>query len=142
MRRRTFLKRTAVTSLGMAAAQRVTSAQTPARSQAGPVSVQWLGETPPLAETGVSWGVPWPRGAFRKDQKFTMMDASGKALPLETWPLAYWPDGSLKWSGLATVAGAGAAGPFRLAPGTPPSGGPTVSVRETATTIEVDAGKV
>ncbi len=39
------------------------------------------------------------------------------ALPLQAWPLAYWPDGSLKWSGFAAVASAGAdAGPFRVAP--------------------------
>jgi len=34
-----------------------------------------------------------------KDQAFALATADGKALPLQTWSLAYWPDGSLKWSG-------------------------------------------
>ena len=58
----------------------------------------------------------------------------GKSVPLQQWPLAYWPDGSIKFSGFATVAGA--AGPFRLAPGTPASG--TLRVSQS----EVDTGKL
>jgi hypothetical protein len=126
----------------MAAAQRVTSAQSNPRGQAAPVSVGWLGGTPPLAETGLSWGVPWPRGAYRKDQKFTMTGADGQALPLETWPMAYWPDGSLKWSGMATVAGAAGAGPFRIAPGTPSPPRAALAVRETAVAIEISTGRM
>jgi hypothetical protein len=57
--------------------------------------------------------------------------------------LAYWPDGSLKWSGLATVANAGAAGPLRVAPGNArASGAPAVSVRESAAAIEIDTDKL
>ena len=110
MRRRTFLSTTAVTTLGLAAVERAVSAQTGGSGQTAGVSVHWLDGTPPPAETGITWGVPWPRGAVRKDQGFTLTGSDGKALALQTWPLAYWPDGSLKWSGLATVAAAGAAG--------------------------------
>ena len=116
MRRRTFLSSTAA-GLALAAAEPADSEQAAAAEQPGTVSVHWLDGAPPLAETGLSWGVPWPRGAVRKDQTFTLTAADGKALPLQSWPLAYWPDGSLKWSGLATVTGA--AGPFRVAPGNP-----------------------
>jgi len=142
MRRRTFLSTTAVSSLGLAAVRRAASAQAASAEQAAPVSVHWLGGAAPLAETGVSWGVPWPRGAVRKDQSFTLTSAGGQALPLQTWPLAYWPDGSLKWSGLATVAGAGAAGPFRLAPGNSSgnAGHPAVAVRQSADAVDVDTG--
>ena len=68
-----------------------------------PVEINWLGKTPAPAATGVSWGVPWPKGAVPKAQKFSLATADGKTLPLQTWPLANWPDGSLKWSGFATV---------------------------------------
>ena len=63
---------------------------------------------------------------------------------MQTWPLAYWPDGSLKWSGFATVAGAGAAGPFRIAPGDPAAlaGGSAVAVREGAAGIDIDTGRL
>ena len=140
MRRRTFLKKTAVAGVSMAAAQAESAAQQAAGGQPGAVSVHWLGGTPPVAETGFSWGVPWPRGLYRKDQGFALTDAGGKALPLQTWPMAYWPDGSLKWCGMATVAGAG--GPFRVAPGTASGGGPAVSVTESAGAIEIDTGKL
>jgi len=70
-----------------------------------PVTVGWLGGSPPPVDCGVSWGVPWPRGTVRKDQTFTLTTADGEPLPLQNWPLAYWPDGSMKWTGFATVAG-------------------------------------
>src|SRR5471030_960972 len=78
------------------------------------VSLNWLESAPPAAPVGVSFGVPWPRGTVQKDQAFALTGADGKALPAQSWILAYWPDGSIKWTGLATVAGA--AGPFRLSP--------------------------
>jgi hypothetical protein len=78
---------------------------------AAPVTVNWVGDAPALA-TGVSWGVPWPQGAVPKQQTFSLKGPDGKALPLQTWPLAYWPDGSLKFSGFATVANA--AGPYLI----------------------------
>jgi hypothetical protein len=75
----------------------------------GNVTVNWVGEAPALS-TGVSWGVPWPQGAVRKDQAFALAGPDGKALPLQSWPLAYWPDGSLKFTGFASVAKV--AGPY------------------------------
>ena len=77
------------------------------------VEVGWLGGALPLVESGVSWGVPWPRGAVHKDQSFTLA-ADGKPLPLESWPLAYWPDGSMKFTGFATVASPGTAGAVQI----------------------------
>src|SRR5213079_53903 len=74
---------------------------------AEPVQLNWLGDAASPAVTGISWGVPWPQGAVPKATAFALRTADGKALPLQSWPLAYWPDGSLKWSGLATVAGPG-----------------------------------
>src|SRR5947209_17133011 len=60
------------------------------------VSLGWLGGAAPAVETGISWGVPWPRGTVRNAQSFALASADGKALPLQQWPLAYWPDGSIK----------------------------------------------
>ncbi len=143
MRRRTLLSTTAITGLGLIARE-AAEAQSAAGDSAGQVSVDWLGGMPPLASSGTSWGVPWPRGVYRKDQAFALTAGDGKALPLQTWPLAYWPDGSLKWSGFATVAGAGMAGPLRLAPGKPAAmaGGSAVTVREAAAGIDVDTGRL
>ena len=89
-------------------------------ARAGEVTLHWLGATPPAQATGVSFGVPWPQGEVPRDAAFALQ-AQGTALPVQTWPLAYWPDGSLKWSGLATVVPAGLSGPVQLTTGAPAS---------------------
>ena len=105
-----------------------------------PVELRWLGEAPPPLSSGVSWGVPWPRGAVARDQNFRLLAGDGTALPLQSWPLAYWPDGSLKWSGFATFAGPTAGPGLRLEPA---ASAPTldgIQVRSSETTLEVDTG--
>ena len=91
-----------------AAAQARRGAPAPTAPQS--ITLSWLGGEPPLVSTGVSWGVPWPQGAVQRGATFNLT-AQGKQLPVQTWPLATWPDGSLKWSGFATVVPAGAGGP-------------------------------
>src|ERR1019366_4856064 len=86
----------------------------------GAVTIGWLGGVAPGTEAGVSWGVPWARGTVSRTQTFALTGNDGKPLPLQQWPLAWWPDGSIKFTGFATVTGA--AGPFRLAPGMPAAG--------------------
>ncbi|MDI1336523.1 MAG: Tat pathway signal sequence domain protein [Lacunisphaera sp.] len=108
----------------------------------GPVTINWLGGSPVPVTTGVSWGVPWPKGTVAKDQAFSLTTGDGKALPLQTWPLAYWPDGSLKWSGFATVAGPEQTGPFTLAPGSAAAAGAKITLHQSDTTIEVNRGAV
>ena len=116
-----------------------------APAASGPVEINWLGQTPAPTATGVSWGVPWPKGAVPKAQQFSLATANGKNLPLQTWPLAYWPDGSLKFSGFATVAGPENSGPFQLSATAGVAASvteATVRVRQSATGVEVDTGKL
>lgn len=42
---------------------------------------------------------------------------SGEPLALQTWPLAFWPDGSLKWTGHAIAASAAPIETIMIAPG-------------------------
>ena len=117
----------------------LTAAQLPAAP--ADVNLNWLDKAAPSSAAGVSFGVPWPRGAVQKDQVFSLASGSGAALPLQSWTLAYWPDGSIKWTGFATVAGPQAAGPLKLsaqAAGAP--AGPVVKVHKSETTVEVDTG--
>jgi len=105
--------------------------------------ISWLGEKPAALATGVSFGVPWPRGAVAKTQAFTLTTASGKVLPTQTWPLAYWPDGSIKWSGVATVAGPEDAGPFHLSPSSAEPAdatGDSIKVTSSDTTFDINTG--
>ena len=108
-------------------------------------AVKWLGDAPAPLATGVSFGVPWPRGAVPKSQAFTLTTADNRTLPVQTWPLAYWPDGSLKWVGVATVAGPETKGELKLLPvatTTVAPGGAAVTVRRSDTTFLIDTGRV
>ena len=68
-----------------------------------PIKLSWLGGKPPALSTGVSWGVPLPEGKIKPSMSFSLKNAAGQNMPVQSWPMAYWPDGSLKWVGLSTV---------------------------------------
>ena len=97
-------RRSAVGILASVASTAAAEQQSVAQMLGGnAVSVHWLGGPAPPIESGVSWGVPWRRGTVRKDQSFALTAADGKALPVQTWTLAYWPDGSIKWLSLIHI---------------------------------------
>ena len=114
--------------------------QTATAQGAGGVDVKWLGG-PPRLDAGVSFGVPWPRGTVRKEQTFTMTAADGKSLPLQSWPMAYWPDGSMKFTGFATVAGPAVAS-ARIAPGTSGAPAKPLTAARSGDAVTVDTGAV
>jgi hypothetical protein len=82
-------------------------------SAPGNVTLSWVGENPPVASAGVSWGVPWKQGAIQRGAAFSLSSQGGD-LPLQSWPMAYWPDGSIKWIGFASVVPAGLTGAVTL----------------------------
>jgi hypothetical protein len=69
-------------------------------AQSNVVKTRWLEGTPSYFG-GVTFGLPWPRGQHLANE--TIFTASGDAL-LQSWATAYWPDGSLKWTGHALAA--------------------------------------
>ncbi|GIE95368.1 exo-rhamnogalacturonan lyase family protein [Paractinoplanes rishiriensis] len=107
-----------------------------------PVPLRWLeGGTPAELAAGTTWGVPWPRGAFGPDQQFTVTTAAGAAVPVQTWPTAWWPDGSLKWTAHAVSGAAGRAETYQLAAGAPAA--PETPITVTAgKQITVDTGVI
>lgn len=122
------------------AASQNTSLQSPATPE-GRVAVNWLGGNAPQIETAVSWGVPWRRGTVRKSDTFQLTDLNGKAIPLQSWTLAYWPDGSVKWTGFSAVAAANTAGPFYLAQASGTAeNAPTLRIRQSTEAIQVNTG--
>jgi YetA-like protein len=120
----------------------------PAPAPAAPLSddlfaLRWLDSTAPALPLGATLGLPWPRGQHKKSQDFHAQDAQGKPLPLQTWPLAYWPDGSLKWTAHALPAGVDASAQPSIRPGKgAATSGARVTVREEAEFIEVDTGVI
>jgi YetA-like protein len=135
------LHRLSLRALGGASLMGIVSASAPAAPME--VALNWLGQTPIPSATGVSWGVPWSQGAVPKAQRFALTATDGHTLPLQTWPLAYWPDGSLKWSGFATVVAPTAGLGWKLsAVDSPPAPAVTLRVRKSDTGVEVDTGKL
>lgn len=104
------------------------------------VTLGWLDGAPPSHPCGVSWGVPWPQGKFQTDTTFSLTAPGGDAVPVQSWPLAFWPDGSLKWTGHAVRAGPEAGESLQLAPGAPTPPARPVRVQETAEGFAIDTG--
>ncbi|GLW27437.1 hypothetical protein Areg01_03780 [Actinoplanes regularis] len=80
------------------------------------VTLRWL-EGKPTSGIGNTWGVPWPKGALAPTESFALTAADGAAVPVQTWPIAYWPDGTLKWSAHAIPADAPLAETYTLTHG-------------------------
>lgn len=106
---------------------------------ADPVTLDWLEDGGLGAAPGATVGVPWPMGAHREDQTFAVTDAGGEAVPVQTWPLAYWPDGSLKWTAHAVSSGSGK---LTLTAGTPTAPAKEVTVGTSGGTIDVSTGVI
>ena len=109
-----------------------------APARAADVSLHLLDDKALALDSGVSFGVPWPQGAVGRGSTFSL-NAQGKDLPVQSWPLAYWPDGSVKWSGIATVVPAGLTGPVTLSAGSSATAG-TLAVTNDGKSIVVDTG--
>ncbi|KAJ7368556.1 hypothetical protein DFH08DRAFT_28596 [Mycena albidolilacea] len=104
------------------------------------VDLGWVDKTAPVGTpTGTSFGVPWAQGEIDKTTPISVT-AAGKGIPVQTWPLAYWPDGSLKWTGHSLAADSGLEDTLHLAPGTPTEPSSPVSVSQTDSSVTVTTG--
>ncbi|MCC5833117.1 MAG: Tat pathway signal sequence domain protein [Opitutales bacterium] len=135
------MKRLLPTLLCCALAAFVFNAPVPLAAADNEVPVRWIDDAPPSQATGISWGVPWPRGEVQPDESFSLQSASGESLPLQSWPMAYWPDGTLKWTGFATVAGPDAGEELKISRGeVAEASDREVRVQRSETTFMVDTG--
>ncbi|TNV69723.1 hypothetical protein [Trichococcus shcherbakoviae] len=65
------------------------------------MTLKWL-EKQPKIKRGINWGTPWEKGKLTKEA----LQSRGFWLggtPLQTKALAFWPDGSIKWTGHAGI---------------------------------------
>jgi hypothetical protein len=149
MSRRSFVKNSTVAAaalqmpaaLNSLAAATTTATGTPP-TPATPVDLRWLEGGTPRARPGTTWGVPWPRGTLMRDTSLALQTTAGERIPMQTWPLAFWPDGSVKWTGHAIAAQAGGADRLQLAPGAPAAVPQPVRVTEADNVIVVDTGAI
>jgi hypothetical protein len=146
--RRDFVKNSAVAAAALQlpavlAAATASAAATSSTADAGnAVDLHWLEGGTPAVLPGTTWGMPWPRGRLPKDAAFAVRTAAGEPVPVQSWPLATWPDGSLKWSGHALAAATGGAERLQIAPGTPAAPSKTVTVSETPGAFTIDTGVI
>ncbi|THH17933.1 hypothetical protein EW146_g2970 [Bondarzewia mesenterica] len=105
------------------------------------VDLKWVdGKAPSTTISGTAFGIPWPQGAVDRTTSVAITSSSGQGVPVQTWPLAYWPDGSLKWTGHALSASEGLADTFHLVPGTPTEPTALVDVSDSGEKITVTTG--
>ncbi|MBQ6966055.1 MAG: hypothetical protein IJP82_10300 [Bacteroidaceae bacterium] len=64
-----------------------------------PVVLKWVGNK---GNGAVTFGVPFDKGEVTTSD-FTLKNDKGIILPLDTWRLASWPDGSTKWQAFTTI---------------------------------------
>ncbi|MFJ5102682.1 Tat pathway signal sequence domain protein [Streptomyces sp. NPDC088554] len=118
------------------------AAEARAAAAGEPVSVGWLEDDGLGAAPGSTFGVPWPQGVHAAGTAFALATADGAAVPVQTWPTAYWPDGTLKWTAHAVGAQVAGAERFSLVAGAPATPGRKVTVTQNQRRITVDTGVI
>src|SRR5690349_870117 len=113
------------------------------------ILIKWIdGQAPAEISGGTTWGMPFPRGTVPGVEALAVADANGARVPSQAWPLATWPDGSLKWAGVALPATCSPSDTYHVTSdagtpagaGQPSSGSASVMVTESADAFTVDTG--
>ena len=144
--RREFI--TAVASAAAAAHLSSALAANPqAASQAAgvpisPVKLRWL-EGDPRHIAGLTTTAPWPRGSLAANTNLRVTDAGGELVPAQSWPFAFWPDGSVKWTAHAIAPTTTTAAGFQIIPGDAVAPAKPIAVTDTADQpIDIDTGSI
>jgi YetA-like protein len=106
-----------------------------------PVDLHWLdGAAPGVLPGGTTCGLALHRGTVGSVAELALADAGGTPVPAQFWPLATWPDGSLKWVGAAIGATDTPAAGYTVRTGAAvPGGGLAVAADEDAVTVDTGA---
>jgi len=107
-----------------------------------PVKLKWLDNKTPSLFAGATWGVPWKEGQHKKNATFAIIDSEGNKMPVQSWPLAYWPDGSLKWTGHAIGSEELKPGILKITSGTSSKAKTPIVIKETSKDIEINTGVI
>ncbi|MFH0178841.1 Tat pathway signal sequence domain protein [Streptomyces cacaoi] len=141
--RRTVIKGAAAAAAAAPFSWALSRTAAAADGAAADTELHWLEGAAPDVHAGATWGVPWARGAYRPEQKFRLATADGDDIPVQSWATAYWPDGSVKWTGHAVAPGTPKADRFVLGAGTPAAPAQRVTVtRGSGGRVEVSTGVI
>ncbi|WP_416147247.1 hypothetical protein ACM26V_13565 [Salipaludibacillus sp. HK11] len=103
--------------------------------------LHWLDQKP-AQPSGVAWGVPWEKGSLTREDGLVLQTESGAEKQVQSWPTAFWPDGSIKWTGHAALLDRDAEETYRLNIADYKLDDEKMSVTETSDTLEVDTGSL
>jgi len=103
------------------------------------IDIDWLDRAPQSTGAGLTASVPWARGDMVRPGPIALRDARGP-VPTQSWPLGYWPDGSVKWSALAIAPGRALEGPLAVVRQPSPPPAQPLRVSESAAAVEIDVG--
>ena len=107
-----------------------------------PVTLKWLDSKAQGKINGTTWGVPWPKGTLKKDASLVLENKEGKNILLQSWPLAQWPDGSLKWTAHAIGSNENLTESLTLKPGKAAASGKQIKIAEAGDSIEINTGLI
>lgn len=136
--RRKFVKNTVLAAAASAAARHIIHARAVPSAKAA--NLHWL-EQPGDAMHGVTWGVPWPKGAVKAGSGFQLLAGSAE-MPMQTWPLAYWPDGTLKWTAHALPRTDTPQDNWLIQPAKPQQPSEKPLIEESASHLTINTGKL
>ncbi|NIK75265.1 hypothetical protein FHS15_000363 [Paenibacillus castaneae] len=104
------------------------------------INLRWL-NNPSDIPVGLTWGIPWKEGELHRDEPLALQHAgSGQAVAMQSWPAAYWPDGSVKWSAHAAASLSPTSGGYRVVKGNSVEAAHKVTVQETEESIILNSG--
>jgi hypothetical protein len=112
--RRAFVKNSLVLAAIPIAPWQAFSSEEASNENVSPVKLRWLDKKAPSFTPGTTWGVPWAKGKVKRNAGFTLQNELGETVASQSWPLAYWPDGSLKWTAHAIGSQKGLSDTFQL----------------------------
>ncbi len=106
------------------------------------VIINWLDKEVPEHFSGATFGVPWKKGLLKPQQTLQLTTDKNEALAAQTWPIAYWPDGSVKWTAVALAASDKLTSSLKLSVTEELQNLNTVSVSVSENTITVNTGNM
>ncbi|RKL66284.1 hypothetical protein CR203_15425 [Salipaludibacillus neizhouensis] len=105
------------------------------------MKLTWM-EDNPTQKSGVAWGVPWAKGKLNREDSLVLQKETGELVRIQSWPTAYWPDGSIKWTGQAAVIDGISAKSYELKVTANKTKNEDMSVKDSHQTIEIDTGNM
>lgn len=102
----------------------------------------WVQKTIKGSSAGFTWGIPWPKGKIKAGSSFYLKDQDNSKSAIQSWPLAYWPDGSLKWTAHAAAPGLSSGSNYAVVAGKLTGNISGLSVNTSSDEITIDTGAV